>query len=334
MKKIILAFFLLFSINAGHLHAQSGGDIVAVVNGRQISQQEIDESIAGQLAPLQKQISILRKAALDNYILKTILEQEAGKRGISVDELRTILTSIRVEVPRSEIEKEYLENASAFALMSPDEAKERLRLDMETHARIRHFKAELQKLQAQSKINILKQFVAQERVAVDSAGPSIGRRDARVTVVMFSDFQCPYCRQASEVIKKILGTYPEDVRLVYKHLPLDIHSDALPAARASVCAGRQGKFWEYHDVLFASADLSEKELEKTAEKLNLDKLEFRTCMNSESSRLEIVKDLREAKRLKIDGTPAFYINGIPIAGAVPFEKLSQIITEEIMAKNK
>ena len=328
MKSAFLALIFSLFLN-GILYGQPENEIVAVVNGKKITQKEIDDSIIGQIAPLLEQISILRKAALDNYILKTILEQEAAKRGVSVGELRRILTETKTSVPQSEVEKEYLENVSAFAQMSPDEAKERIRLDMETHARMRYYRAELEKLRSRSKVDLLVTYVKHKRIDVDTGGPATGARNAKVTVVMFSDFQCPYCRQSFGTVKRILENYGESVKLVYKHLPLDIHSDAFPAARASVCADRQGKFWEYHDALFSSDNLSENNLLNIAKKLALDQTEFKTCLNAESSRLEVVKDLQEAKRLKIDGTPAFYINGIQVNGAIPFEKFSQIVKEEI-----
>ena len=322
---------MILSLTAA-ICGQSDNEVVAVVNGKRITQKEVDDSIIGQLAPLLEQISILRKTALENYILKTLLEQEAAKRGVTVEELRKFLTDTKVSVPQSEVEKEYLENVPAFAQMSPDEAKERIRLDMETHARMRHYRAELEKLRSGSKIDLLAQYVKHKRIDVDTSGPATGGKTAKVTIVMFSDFQCPYCRQSFGTIKKVLEKYGDQVRLVYKHLPLDIHSDALPAARASVCADGQGKFWAYHDALFAADDLSENGLINIAKELNLDAARFKTCLNSESSRLEVVKDLQEAKRLKIDGTPAFYVNGIPVVGAIPFEKFSQMIQEELESK--
>lgn len=328
--KLLVLMFLILSNTTLFVQAQSSDAVVATVNNKKITQQEIDNTVLAQLLPLQQQIYALRKAALDNYILRLLLEGEAKKRGISVDELKKQLTTGKVEISASQIEQAYLENASAFAQMSPDEAKERIRLDMEAQARMRNYRAAVLKLKENAQIEThLQEPTLPSANLNNEEAPSIGNKNAKVTIIEFSDFQCPFCKEAHPIIKQMLQSYGNDVRFVFKHLPLSIHRQAFSAAQAAFCAGEQGKFWQYHDALFASEDLSPEALDKFATGLNLDILKFKSCLKSENSRNAVLKDTQEAKKLGIDGTPAFIINGKLFHGILSFENFKTIIESEL-----
>ena len=162
-----------------------------------------------------------------------------------------------------------------------------------------------------------------------------GPEGAPVTIVEFSDFQCPYCRSVQPTLKRLAEVYGDKVRLVYKHLPLtDIHPRAMPAALAAFCAGEQEAFWQYHDVLFASDDLSPEWLGKTAARLGLNLPRFESCLGSEKARAAILADAQEARRLGINGTPTFVINGKPVGGAVGFDDFKGIIDRELKSLPK
>ena len=301
--------------------------VVAQVNGRSITQKELDASIGSQLLPLQRQIYAIRQAGLENLILRAILEDEAKKRGISVELLRSELAAGKVEVLMSQVEQAYLENANAFGAMNPDEAKERLRLDLESQARMKNYREALSKLVSAARVERrLEEPKAPSGVAFD--GPSIGAREASVVITEFSDFQCPYCKEAQSALKQILQSYPKDVRLVFKNLPLTIHPEAFAAAQAAVCAGEQGAFWQFHDALFASERLSSEKFSELATGLTLNVPKFKACMESETARLTVLKDIHDAQRLGISGTPAFVINGRLFQGVLSFETLKEIIERE------
>ncbi|MBC7928950.1 MAG: thioredoxin domain-containing protein [Rubrivivax sp.] len=300
------------------------------MNDRQITEKEVDASIVSQLLPLQQQIYELRKKALDNLILRAILDVEARKRGIAVEELKKQLTAVKVEVSPSEVEQIYLENASAFAAMSPDEAKERIRLDLESQARMRNYREALSKLKVAAAINIRLEEPRLPFISKDDSSPSQGPKEAKVTITEFSDFQCSYCRTVQPAIKRVLQEYKDSVRLIFKHLPLtDIHPQALPSARAAFCAGQQGAFWQYHDALFASEDLSPEALDKAAGQLGINLPRFKSCLDSKESSAAILKDVQEAKRIGINSTPAFIINGKLISGAISFEEFKGLIEREL-----
>lgn len=306
--------------------AQSDEKVVAVFNGRRITQKEVDDSIASQLLPLQQQLQALRRKALDNLILRALLEGEAKKRGVAVEELRKQLTAGRVEVPAGLVEQLYLENAATFAAMSPDEAKERLRLDLESQARMRNYREALARLKEAAAVELLSEGSESLSVGGLDGAPARGPAGAAVTIVEFADFQCAYCKTSQATIRRVLQEYGSKVRLVFKHLPLtDAHPQALPAARAAFCAGEQGSFWQYHDALFAAEELSPEVFHRSAAHLGLSLAEFESCLDSETSRAAVIDDAREARRIGIDGTPAFVVNGKLVRGAVSFDEFKAII---------
>lgn len=319
-------FLLLLFVTPSFLLAQSEDKVIAVVNGNNITQSEIDNSIIGKILPLQEQINIIRKVALENLILKTLLEEEAKKKGISVEELRRNLTVGKVEISPNEIEKVYVENAAAFASMSPDEIKERLRLDLEVQARMKMYRESIQKLKKQAKIEVNTTNYSTPKVSLSNEGSILGNKNAPITIVEFSDFQCPYCRESFEINKQILQIYGDKVKFVFKHLPL--HSKSFSAAQASFCADRQGKFRDYHDALFALKDFTNENLDNIAEKIGLNLAVFKGCVNSELSRSAVLKDAQEAQRLGIDGTPSFFVNGRLIKGVISLEDFTRIIESE------
>ncbi|HEX8195062.1 MAG TPA: thioredoxin domain-containing protein [Pyrinomonadaceae bacterium] len=324
--------FLLFILSITGLiaSAQTESQIVAVINGKKITQTEVDNSVTSQMLPLQKQIYALRKAALENLITRAVLEEEAKKRGVSVEELKKQLTSIEIEIPNKDVEQSYLENASAFAQMSPDEAKERIRLDMQNQARMRNYRVLVSQLREKARVELRLEEPVEPTLAVNDEGPAIGDKQAPVTIFEFSDFQCPFCKQSLPTIKEILEKYKSNVRLVFKHLPLEeIHSQALPAARAAFCAGEQGQFWKYHDALFASNGLSPETFSKIATEIGLDTNKFKACSDSETSRVAVLKDAQDAKRLSIEGTPSFLINGRLFRGVGNLEAFAEIIEREL-----
>lgn len=330
----ILAIVMSGGGMISNVHAQAAEEVVAVVNGRRITQQEVDDSVISQLFPLEQQLYAIRKAALENLIIRAILEGEAKKRGVSVEELRQQLTAGEVKVLPSQVEKEYLENAAAFGAMSPDEAKEKLRLDLESQARIEYYRAALSRLRQDAHIEFLLKEPKLLSVASAEAGPSIGAKEATITITEFADYQCPYCREAQGTMKRILQDYGKDVRFVFKHLPLDMHAQSFASAQAAVCAGEQGLFWQYSDALFAAESLSTEALNSVALKFGLDIAKFQSCLTSERSRAAVLMDVQEAKRLGIVGTPTFIINDTLLRGALSFEDFKGMIERELNSAPK
>jgi len=166
-----------------------------------------------------------------------------------------------------------------------------------------------------------------------SDSPFKGSADAEVTIVEFSDFQCPYCGRVTPTLAKLLEEYPDQVRIVYKHLPLSFHKDALPAAKAAVAARRQGKFWEMHDALFQNQhSLGDETYLEIARDLGLDIERFEQDYRSAAVAAEVAQDMNEARRLGVTGTPGFFVNGRFASGARPYESFKAMVDEALSAR--
>jgi protein-disulfide isomerase len=314
---------------ANFVSAQTEDRVLARVNGRAITQKEVDKTVVAQTLPLEEKLYAIRKAALENLIISRLLEDEAKKRGISIASLRRELSAGPVAVSDSQVEEAYAENSSFFASMSPDEAKERLRLDLESQQRMKNYRTAIAKLRAAAKIDIVLDEPRLPPLAGDATAHSLGSENAPVTIIEYSDFECGYCRAVQPAIKQVLQSYQRDVRLVFKHLPLQIHENALPAAQAAVCAGEQNVFWPFHDAVFALEALDRKSLETVATRVGVNLSDFKSCSSSERAAARVQMDMREANQLGISSTPTFIINGRIARGALTFDQFKTIIEEEL-----
>jgi protein-disulfide isomerase len=173
------------------------------------------------------------------------------------------------------------------------------------------------------------QFV---RYDIPSEGfPTIGPANAPITIVEFSDYQCPYCRRWHEqVYEPLLAAYPGKIRVVYRHLPLtSIHPDAFAAAEAAMCAGDQDAYWPYHEKLFSSDSLGIQTYVQYAQDLSLDVEAFQTCLAESKFKDAIQADSDFAVDLGVRSTPTFFVNGLAIVGAQPLEVFKQVIDKEL-----
>jgi len=156
--------------------------------------------------------------------------------------------------------------------------------------------------------------------------PTLGPKDAKVTIVEFSDFQCPFCTRGKQTMDEVMKMYPKDVKLVFKNLPLPMHPEAVPSAKAALAANKQGKFWEFHDALFANqAKLNEAFYLEQAKTLGLDVEKFKVDMASEEIAKQVKDDAELGNKLGINGTPGFFVNGVPVKGAYPVPHFKMII---------
>jgi protein-disulfide isomerase len=153
-----------------------------------------------------------------------------------------------------------------------------------------------------------------------------------VTIVVFADFECPYCSRAAETVEKVRRAYGDKVRLVFRHFPLSFHPKAPLAAQAGACADEQGRFWELHDALFESGELEPDALKAQASRLGLDGKQFDACLDSGRAAAIVERDQAAGAKLGVTGTPAFFINGVMLSGAQPEEAFHRIIDEELKAR--
>lgn len=310
----------------------NGSAIRAFINGRPVSEKEIDELIGSQLYSLQERIYQLRKRALEDLVVQLVLKSEAANKGVTVEQLRQQLASAEVEVSQGDVDRAYTENLEILERMNEDEAKQRIRLELESRLRIDRYKAAVAQLLSKATVetHLIEPVPPFSRMGAE--GPSKGPANAAVTLVEYSDFQCPYCKQAAATVKSLMQIYGSKVRFIFKHMPLSIHPDAFQAARASACADEQGKFWEYHDLLFGSSDLSDSALKKYGAQLGLNMNDFNICLAAEKSAAIVRRDMHEAVRADVQGTPTFLINGRIVRGVKNVEELKGLVDQALRQK--
>jgi protein-disulfide isomerase len=303
---------------------------VATVDGQPIYDDDLASSVEGQLQPLRTQEYEIKRKALDSLIEQKTLEAAAKKKGLTTEKLLDQEVNSKVAEPSdAEIEGYYI----GLKVNRPlADVKTQLR-DGLKQAKIQKARQDYVKsLRSDSKVIVLLSAPRVE-VAQDPARVR-GNSKALVTIVEFSDYQCPFCHQIEPTVKELLAKYGDKVSLSYRDFPLtSIHSQAQIAAVASRCALEQGKFWEYHDQMFTSTKLEKDDLVEYARNLKLDDKQFASCLASDKYNADIDKDLEAGRKAGITGTPGFFINGIELSGAQPKDAFTRVIDEELARKS-
>ena len=195
-----------------------------------------------------------------------------------------------------------------------------------TEEYLKNKQIEARKEQArQAQADMEKQFDNPAQIPIGNS-PVIGPADAKITVIEFSDFECPYCSRGKQTMDELMKAYPKDVKLVFKALPLEFHQNAKPAAKAAFAAGKQGKFWEMYNALFDNQrSLGDELYTSTATKLGLNLEQFKKDMESADVEKQIDEDVKLARQNDISGTPGFFVNGVAVKGAYPLEHFKELV---------
>lgn len=305
---------------------------LAEVNGEVITAAELERAIGPSLAKLQEQIYALKKEKLESLIEERLLQSEAEGRGLSVEALLQAEIEDKVgDISDEEVKVFYEANKGRI---KGDEASVREPIrsflrEQKIEARRNAFLAQL-RAQANVVIHLEPPEVHRAEVPVEGA-PWRGAEGAPVTIVKFEDFHCPYCRRVQDTLSELLVRYDGKVKIVHRDFPLDtVHPRARAAHEAARCAGEQGQFWAYHDILFANGPKSSPEdLRAFAEESGLELAKFEECLESGRTRAGIAADVVEGNRLGLTGTPAFLINGRLLAGAQPIDNFVEVIEQEL-----
>ena len=309
--------------------AASGSDqVVATIGDRQITEAELNKQIAGQMAMMQNKFYEMKKKAIEQIADDYLAEQEAKKLNISKE------AYIKQEIddkapPPSEAEvKKFYDDRKEQIHRPYDEIKDQISNFLRRQTLAKRRQEIFGKLESQAGLKILLQ---PPRLQVATGGSAAtGPKGAPVTIVEFSDFQCPYCRRAEDSLTAVRKEYGNKVRTIYRDYPLPIHDHALKAAEAARCAEEQGKFWPYHDALFADqTKLDDAGLKATAAKLKLKTKQFDSCLDSGKYADAVKKDQAYGASLGVHGTPAFFINGRFLDGAQPAQAFEEVINDEL-----
>ena len=314
--------------------SQAEGRVVAEIDAEVITADTLDQALGHRAYRSTQHRHQLQRQKLDELINDKLLQLEAARRGISVQHLKETELKAKVQVTNQEVEAFYRERKDSVPAPEPV-AKEAFKRYLEQQREAELTKQLVESLRARARVRVHLEApvpVAVEYLVVPGASFK-GPRDAPVTIVEFSDFQCPFCAKAQAVLEQVLETYPNQIKLVYRHFPLERNPQAKLAAEAAECAAQQGKFWEYHDQVFANApELSSPKLRALGEALHLDIQAFSSCLDGGKARARVAEDLADGRGARVAGTPTFFINGRMVEGAAPLATFKQIIDLQLAVR--
>ncbi len=312
---------------------QASTDVVADVGGTRITLAEVDKRAAGRLARLRDEEYEARRQALEELIADKLVEREAAARGVSSEALlkKEVDGGVKKPTP-AEIEAIYAMNKDRVQGRSLAEVTPQIESSVKAQRTAERRAAFHQELRKKAAVSVTLQQ-PRTAIAVPADAPSLGPADAKVTVVEFLDYQCPFCHRVQAVVDEILERYAGKVRFVHRDFPLyTIHPQAAGASKAAHCAGEQGKFWEFHrHLLMVPGDMSEKDLKERAAGLKLDPSKFGSCFSSTRYEKGIQETYDYGTEMGITGTPTFFVNGRRLSGVRPIEDFREIIDAELAA---
>jgi protein-disulfide isomerase len=333
VKAALRGLIFTLTIVGSSFGADSGKtEPLAEVNGEVITAKDLEGALGARLSKLEEQIYDLKRRELDSIIAQRLFAQEAAKRGISVPALLDAEVTAKVGLVTEKEIEDFYETNKARMRGDDAEVRQKIRAFLQQQKLTARREAFVESLRSGGKVIVRLQPPPAIRLEVSTEGaPVRGAAGAPVTVVEFSDFECPFCKQTHPTLKQLLERYPGKVRLAYRDFPLDsIHPRARRAAEAARCAQDEGKFWEYHDVLFTqSPQLAPEDLRRYAGQVGLDVAKFESCLGAGVHKAAVQRDLDEGNRLGITGTPAFFINGRSLTGAQPLEAFARMIDQEL-----
>jgi len=327
MRTTLIALALVAPIAVS---VPASAEVVAEVAGTSITREQLEAHVKAELVEIDSQRYDALRAGLDELVSEQLLAKEAAARGITPEKVLEAEVSSKLAEPTdAQVQEVYDANKQQLGDTPLEQVKPRIVQYLKGQQEATLQQAFLEGLKTKYKTSIK---LRPPVVEVGEGGRTPkGPADAPVTIIEFSDYECPFCKRAEETVQKVLAAYEGKIRIVYRDYPLPFHANAKPAALAAACAEKQGKFWEYHEKLFGAASLGEETYAKIAGEIGLDTAAFDECRKGSEAAAIVEKDTADGGAVGVRGTPAFFINGRMLSGAQPFEKFKEIIDEELAA---
>jgi len=321
---------LALALFAGGAAQAADPGVVARIGDEQISLEQLEKEVRSQLIEIDNARYEALKNGLDRMVADRILEAEAKARGVTIDALLASEVKSKITEPtEEEITSVYEASKSELGDATLEQVRPQIIQFLAQRQEAMATRAFVEQLRAKYKPEILLKAPKVE-VATGDLEPR-GPANAPITLIAFSDYECPYCKRAETTVEEVLKAYPDKIRYYHRDFPLDFHANARPAAMAARCANEQGKFWPYRTALFTSADLSPDRFKAIADETGLDRAKFDECLASDKFAGAIDKDMADGQTVGVNGTPAFFVNGRVLSGAQPLEAFKQAIDAELAA---
>jgi protein-disulfide isomerase len=322
----------IFIVGLGTVAAQeqdNNQEVVAIVNGKKITMADVEQKKAANLLQARDQYYHAQRKAVEMFMDDYLLEEQAKKENLTVEQLLDRHVNSTVKEPTEDQIEVFYEGTQSD---QPFSAMRQKIVDTIHDLRVSKARTEyLSSLRSQASLQVLLAPPTAE-VARDDA-PTRGPGNATVSVIEFADYECPYCKKIHPDLKKLQEEFPDKVSLAFKDFPLPAHKHAEKAAEAARCAGRQGKYWEYHDALFENSGLEVAQLKATARTLKLDGTSFDNCLDSSAEAPEVKKDQAQGQKLGLAGTPSFFINGHFVSGAASYATLREMVEQQLASSS-
>lgn len=343
IKRLAILPFLLLACGSQEKTAQqaqaasnapnAAAAVVAKVNGVAISESQVEAQHKQELTQADRDYQQKRYQIMENGLNQLIDDQlltsEATAKGVSKDQL---LSTIQVAPVTDADADNFYEQNKARINGTKEQVIPQIKMYLQQQNQATARQAFFKDLRVKYKVEFLLEPI---RVDVAATGPVKGPADAPVTIVEFSDFQCPFCSRLVPTLEQVMQKYPTQVKLVFRQFPLSIHPFAPKAAEAALCANEQGKFWDMHDAMFHDQQgLGIDALKAKAAQLGLNATEFNQCLDSGKFTAAVKADEDAGEAVGVNSTPAMFINGRFVLGAVPIEQITSVIDDEIQRKAK
>ena len=330
-KHSFLALGLGIAMAAVSLPAvsQDSSSVIAEIGGQPITAGEVEQKEASKLLQARYKYYVAERDALEQYIDEHVLEMQAKKESVSIDELLKRHVTVTVQDPTEDQLRFYYEGVQT------DEPYETARPNIiETVHQLRVKKArEAYIVSLRAEYSVVVELNQPSAKVEAGNAPRLGSAQAPVQIIEYSDYECPYCQKVNPDLVRLRQEFGDQISLVYKDFPLPMHPDAAKAAEGARCAGTQGKFWEFHDFLFDTKKLKVSDMKEEARTLKLDTAKFDECIDKGEQFTDLKKDAQDAQRLGLSGTPSFFINGRFMSGAIRYAKLRDTVLQELAAHN-
>jgi protein-disulfide isomerase len=313
--------------------AETKSGLAAQIGDQTLTIAAVDQMISAELKQarleFERKLYELRSQAVERFLSEKSIQLQLAKSKVStIAELfeKEAFTQLK-DVSDAEVSAFYKENKDRIGDRPEEEVKPMIKDYLGQQRKEEVGRAYIMKIRGQYKG---KSFLEPPRVQVKAKGFSKGPKDAAITIIEFADYECGFCSRVLDSVDAVMKKYPGKVRVVFRDFPLNFHPNATPAALAARCAGAQGKFWEMHDLLFKDqSGLTTDNYKKWAGDLKLDSAAFDKCLADPEIMAAIQADLKAGSAVGVNGTPAFFVNGVSLSGAQPLEAFVTVIDQEL-----
>ena len=337
---------MAFGMIAGCENGKSGGKngqivqplsestVIMKFNGGTITAKDVQDIVKPKLKSMEEEGLEAYKRSAERALLTRLLTDEAKKQGVASPEALMQKIAAEATVSDEQVKEFFKTNNLAQGIPDPKTGKKRkvsmdeLKGYLSEQERQQRQQAFLQSLMAQAGASTVLEE-PRTNIAANDKSPFKGGANAKVVVYEFSDFECPFCARGRTVVDQINKAYGDKVKIVFRHFPLDFHKNAMPAAIASMCANREGKFWAMHDKFFDNQRALGEDINKMAKEVGVDMAKFEACVKGSETAKEIQDDMKVAETIGVNSTPTFFVNGKRVAGALPFEQFKSLIDAEL-----